>query len=89
MTSAGMGKKGGLCACKTYKLLELINWISLGLFKLNLTCTIYGKRDQKKENHIWHIFFCVFLLGKAWKVASPFMENYMPHWDLELMETMP
>lgn len=69
--------------CKTYKLLVLINWILLGLFELKLTCIIYRKRDQKKENRILHIFLCVFLRGKAWKVAFPFMKNYLPHWDLE------
>lgn len=43
-------------------------------------CYLQKKRDQEKESDISHIFLCVshvllcvFILGKTWKVTSPFM----------------
>lgn len=63
--------------------------------KLDLTGTVrlkvdvhYLKKKGSKERK-QYVFLCVFLWGKAWKVAFPFMKNYMPHCDQELMETIP
>lgn len=54
--------------CKTYKLLELIKWISLGVSKLNLTWTAYRKRYQWKL-HITHSLLC---FSFVWSLESWF-----------------